>query len=119
MMRTGLDLASEQMIDPLPEYLRTQYKLLHVYEALEGVHFPRDGEHAKQARRRFVYEELLEFQLRIQALRKANKENEKGISIRYDLEKLKAFIATLPYELPVLKSAWSMKFARIYCYPSA
>ena len=99
MMRTGLDLASEQMTDPLPEYLRTQYKLLHVYEALEGVHFPRDGEHAKQARRRFVYEELLEFQLRIQALRKIRKEQEHGVAIQYDLNKIKAFIATLPYEL--------------------
>ena len=99
MMRTGLDLASEQLIDPLPEYLRTRYKLLHVNEALEGVHFPRDGEHAKQARRRFVYEELLEFQLRIQALRKIRKEQEQGVAIQYDLNKIKAFIATLPYEL--------------------
>ena len=99
MMRAGLDLASENMIDPLPNYLRTQYKLLPVNEALEGVHFPRDGEHAKQARRRFVYEELLEFQLRIQALRKIRKEQEHGLTIQYDLEKVKAFIATLPYEL--------------------
>ncbi len=98
-MRQALDTVKEELPETLPHTLRDSYQLLVLQDALEGVHFPQDAEHAKQARRRFVYEELLEFQLRIQALRKANKENEKGISIRYDLEKLKAFIATLPYEL--------------------
>ena len=63
------------------------------------MHFPKDAEHAKQARRRFVYEELLQFQLRIQALRKTHKENEQGTAIQYDLEKLRNFIATIPFEL--------------------
>lgn len=99
LMRQALDLAGETMPDALPENLRTQYKLAHITEALEGVHFPKDAEHAKQARRRFVYEELLEFQLRIQTLRKVRKEDEKGLSIQYDLPKIREFIATLPYEL--------------------
>ncbi len=99
MMRQSLDIAAEHLRDPLPSYLLDQYKLLHVVEALEGVHFPKDAEHAKQARRRFVYEELLHFQLRIQALRKFRKEHERGLSIHYDLAKLKQFIEMLPYEL--------------------
>ncbi len=99
VMRQALDIASDHLQDPLPIHLLVQYKLLHVVEALEGVHFPKDGEHAKQARRRFVYEELLHFQLRIQALRKIRKEQEHGLAIQYDLKKLKQFIATLPYEL--------------------
>lgn len=98
-MRQALDTAKEELRETLPQTIRENYQLLALQDALEGVHFPTDANHAKQARRRFVYEELLEFQLRIQALRKTNKELEKGISIRYDLEKLKAFIATLPYEL--------------------
>lgn len=98
-MRQALDAVSDSIQEPLPESLRTKYQLVEIHQALEGVHFPLDAEHAKQARRRFVYEELLDFQLRIQALRKANKENEKGLTIQYDLNKLKQFIATLPYEL--------------------
>lgn len=98
-MRQALDTVAGDMPETLPEHLRTSYKLLPLAEALEGVHFPKDAEHAKQARRRFVYEELLEFQLRIQALRKANKEQEQGISVAYDVNKLRDFIATLPYEL--------------------
>ena len=99
VMQQALQIAKEHLQDPLPAYLLERYKLLHVVEALEGVHFPKDGGHAKQARRRFVYEELLHFQLRIQALRKFRKEQEHGLSIQYDLAKLKQFIATLPYEL--------------------
>jgi ATP-dependent DNA helicase RecG len=98
-MRQALDEIKEQIPESLPAQLRDNYQLLSIQEALEGVHFPTDAEHSKQARRRFVYEELLEFQLRIQALRKANKETEQGLAIRYDLQKLKEFIATLPYEL--------------------
>ena len=98
-MRQALDEIKEQIPESLPAQLRDNYQLLSIQEALEGVHFPTDAEHSKQARRRFVYEELLEFQLRIQALRKANKETEQGLAVRYDLQKLKEFIATLPYEL--------------------
>ncbi|WP_172954351.1 ATP-dependent DNA helicase RecG [Solibacillus sp. R5-41] len=98
-MRQALDVAAAELAESLPLKLREDYQLLAVQEALEGVHFPTDAQHSKQARRRFVYEELLDFQLRIQALRKVNKENEKGISIHYNLIKLKEFIATLPYEL--------------------
>ena len=98
-MRQALDEIKEEIPESLPSQIRENYQLLSIQEALEGVHFPTDAEHSKQARRRFVYEELLEFQLRIQALRKANKENEKGLSIRYDLQKIKEFIETLPYEL--------------------
>lgn len=98
-MRQALDNVASDIPETLPTKLREEYKLLNIVDALEGVHFPKDADHAKQARRRFVYEELLEFQLRIQALRKANKENEKGLSIAYDVVKLRDFIATLPYEL--------------------
>ncbi|WP_325166639.1 ATP-dependent DNA helicase RecG [Viridibacillus soli] len=98
-MRQVLDDTSAEVPETLPSQLRTAYKLLPITEALEGVHFPVDANHAKQARRRFVYEELLQFQLRIQALRKIRKEQEHGLSINYELVKLKEFFTTLPYEL--------------------
>ncbi|RQW75092.1 ATP-dependent DNA helicase RecG [Lysinibacillus composti] len=98
-IRQALDVMGEETMETLPLHLLEEYKLLPLTEALEGVHFPKDANHAKQARRRFVYEELLQFQLRIQALRKARKETEKGIAIQYDLQKIRAFINTIPFEL--------------------
>ncbi len=96
LMRQALDVIGGEVEETLPSDLLAKYKLLPINEALEGVHFPVDADHSKQARRRFVYEELLQFQLRIQALRKVHKENEQGTSIHYDLQKLKEFISTFP-----------------------
>lgn len=98
-MRQALDLSKGQTVEILPKNLRERYKLLPIDEALEGIHFPKDANHLKQARRRFVYEELLLFQLRIQALRKSRKEHEKGVVIQYDLQKLRDFIGQIPFEL--------------------
>lgn len=99
LMRQALDHYGGEVEETLPSYLLMKYKLVTITQALEGVHFPVDANHSKQARRRFVYEELLQFQLRIQALRKLHKETEQGISIQYDLQRLKDFISTIPFEL--------------------
>ena len=99
LMRQALDEYHEDVVDILPASLREQYKLLPVSEALEGIHFPQNAEHAKQARRRFVFEELLLFQLQIQALRKMRRDDEQGTVIKFDNTRLKQFIETLPYEL--------------------
>lgn len=99
IVRQVLDSVEEEWQDPLPEEILQRYKLMRITEALEAVHFPKDAEDSKQARRRFVYEELLHFQLRIQALRKARREQEHGKTIDYDVTKLRDFIQTLPYEL--------------------
>ncbi|MFJ7667807.1 ATP-dependent DNA helicase RecG [Lysinibacillus sp. NPDC097195] len=98
-MRQVLDDFGATLPDAIPQHLQAAYKLVSVRDGLEGIHFPQDAEHAKQARRRFAYEELLNFQLRIQALRKIRKDNERGTVIQFDLSKVRAFIASLPYEL--------------------
>ena len=98
-MRQALDDAKADLPETLPESIRKEYKLLDLPDALEGVHFPQDAAYAKQARRRFVYEELLLFQMKIQALRKTRKQQEHGIEIHYDLKKVRQFIQSLPYEL--------------------
>ncbi|MGX9133627.1 ATP-dependent DNA helicase RecG [Rummeliibacillus sp. JY-2-4R] len=98
-MRQALDDVKDGLPESLPTHIRNNYKLLSIAESLEGVHFPKDANHAKQARRRFVYEELLRFQLKIQALRKTRREGEHGIEIHYDLQKVREFIKSLPYEL--------------------
>ncbi len=98
-MRQALDEFGTEIPDAVPQHLQAEYKLASMRDGLEGIHFPIDAGHAKQARRRFAYEELLNFQLRIQALRKIRKDSEQGTVIKFDLQKLRVFIASLPYEL--------------------
>ncbi|HEY2421334.1 MAG TPA: ATP-dependent DNA helicase RecG [Neobacillus sp.] len=83
----------------LPITLIKKYRLLNRRDALMAMHFPTNQEEVKQARRRFVYEEFLLFQLKMQALRKFEREHSPGISQHYNLAKVKEFIDSLPFPL--------------------
>ncbi len=83
----------------LPAELLQKYKLLSRRDALRIMHFPSGADEMKQARRRFVYEEFLLFQLKMQSLRKIEREQTPGIAVSYKLDKLKDFISGLPFPL--------------------
>ncbi|NQD65887.1 ATP-dependent DNA helicase RecG [Bacillus haikouensis] len=90
---------SHLVSENLPAALLGKYKLMNREEALYQLHFPHSPSDMKQARRRFVYEEFLLFQLKMQALRKFEREHSSGIQQHYDVEKLKGFTDTLPFPL--------------------
>ncbi len=83
----------------LPERYLTQYKLPPRNIAMRYLHFPKDGVEVKHAHRRFVYEEFLLFQLKMQALRKFNRESSNGKTHAFNNEQVKSFISSLPFEL--------------------
>jgi ATP-dependent DNA helicase RecG len=90
---------SHLVSENLPAALLGKYKLMNREEALYQLHFPHSPSDMKQARRRFVYEEFLLFQLKMQALRKFEREHSSGIQQHYDVEKIKGFTDTLPFPL--------------------
>ncbi|MBM4763968.1 ATP-dependent DNA helicase RecG [Bacillus sp. B15-48] len=83
----------------IPVELIERYRLMGRQDALKAIHSPANAEEAKQARRRFVYEEFLLFQLKMQALRKFEREQSQGIIQNYDRSRLKDFINQLPFPL--------------------
>ena len=83
----------------IPESLQRKYKLLNRRDAFRALHFPSNQEELKQARRRFVYEEFLLFQLKMQTLRKMEREKSGGISQNFEREKVDGFILNLPFPL--------------------
>ena len=85
--------------ETLPNTYIKKYKLPTLNEAIIWMHFPVSELHLKQARRRFVYEELLIFQIKMQLLRKVSRESEYGEGINLEAENVEKFIRTLPYEL--------------------
>lgn len=89
----------DEIEEILPVHYLIQYKLPERSLAMRYLHFPANGAEVKQARRRFVYEEFLLFQLKMQALRKVTRENSNGQSHKFNNEKLKQFIGSLPFEL--------------------
>ncbi len=102
-LRRFINLAFSQygkdIKESLPEKMISKYKLGNRKESLLSMHNPLNEEEVKKARRRFVYEEFLHFQLKMQALRKFERENSKGLSQNYDLVKVKDFIDHLPFPL--------------------
>lgn len=102
-LRRFINLAFSQfgstIEETLPERYVSQYRLMNRMNALRVMHFPTNQQELKQARRRFVYEEFFYFQLKMQALRKIERDNSQGIVQAYNLEKLKTFIQSLPFSL--------------------
>ncbi len=92
-------LYGNEMEETLPDGLIKKYRLPNRRDALQVMHFPDTPEDVKKARRRFVYEEFLAFQLKMQALRKLEREQSLGIVQNYDLARLKQFIDSLPFPL--------------------
>ena len=68
-------------------------------EAVLHIHHPDNPQDGQGARRRLVYEELFFFQLKLQAYRMLNRRRADGIVHRVDPELIRAFAASLPFEL--------------------
>ncbi|WP_010282524.1 ATP-dependent DNA helicase RecG [Bacillus timonensis] len=85
--------------DNLPEQLLATYRLLPKKEAIKIMHHPLSHQDLKQARRRFVYEEFLLFQLKMQALRKFEREQTAGSAMTFSIEELEKFMNELPFPL--------------------
>ncbi|UTH17287.1 ATP-dependent DNA helicase RecG [Macrococcoides goetzii] len=82
----------------LPDYLKQKYKLWDFKEAVAELHFPVSHERLIQAKRTFAFCELLLFQLKMRMLHL--KEHQSSNSdIRYNIDDVKTFIQTLPFEL--------------------
>lgn len=102
-IRRFINLAFSQYGDQIEETLPVEYlqayRLMNRKDAMKILHFPTGPNDLKQARRRFVYEEFFYFQLKMQALRKIERENSRGIGIHYVLQELMNFIDSLPFSL--------------------
>ena len=67
-------------------------------QALSKIHFPKDIEDVKQAKKYLGYEELFELILASQLNRQENQKL-KAAPLHFDLNLIKKFLATLPFEL--------------------
>ena len=82
----------------LPEAKVKEYGLMSRRQAIEQLHFPKNQKTYQQARQRMAYEELFLFELRMKLLKK-EETADVGTVHHYDVEALRAFIQTLPFEL--------------------
>lgn len=99
LIRTGFDEYGQLIEESLPLELIQKYRLMDRREAMFAMHFPQNPEESHQAKRRMVFEEFLLFQLKMQGLKRQEKAEKNGLSIQYDVKRLKEFTKKLPFEL--------------------
>ncbi|MFB4162624.1 ATP-dependent DNA helicase RecG [Alteribacillus sp. JSM 102045] len=96
---SALAAYGEHIEESLPSSFLNTYKLPSRKESYKAIHRPANKEQLKHARRRLVYEELLLFQLKMQAFKRQERLSSKGCIHQFDEEKISAFIKELPFSL--------------------
>jgi len=99
IIERGLEQFASEIEELLPKHFLQSYQLPSRKDAVQTMHQPENRQALKHARRRFIYEELLLFQLKMQLLRKLVRENSEGNIQDYDADKVKTFINQLPFSL--------------------
>ncbi len=87
IIKNALTTYQDHIREILPSSYLTNYKLPNRTEALNQLHFPSSFSHLKHAKRRFIYEELLLFQIKMQLYRKKNREETEGNAQEINNEK--------------------------------
>ncbi|SCS96575.1 ATP-dependent DNA helicase RecG [Staphylococcus caeli] len=83
----------------LSEDLRKKYKLESLEDTIKALHFATDKTALLKARRTYAFTELFMFELRMQWLNRLEKTSDEAIEVDYDIELVKQFIDSLPFEL--------------------
>ena len=98
IIENGLNEIEGELPETIPEYLRNEYKLLEISQAIKDIHFPKEFSDFKKARTRLVFEELLGMQLALLKLKNQYTQDKKGIQFSKDV-KISTVINDLPFKL--------------------
>lgn len=95
-MRQAFLLLPENIPDTIPEKIREKYNLCELKFALRNIHFPENYKDIEKARRRLLFEDLLNLQLSLSKLKiDSKKANSFKLSKNYSSE----FFSILPFKL--------------------
>ncbi|MDR4999278.1 ATP-dependent DNA helicase RecG [Brevibacillus parabrevis] len=103
LLRKSIQQALRQYGKEIPEILPPdiveRYRLMPRVEAFHSIHFPENAEVGRQARRRIMFEELFLFQLKIQTLRRINRQQSEGVALSIPMDEVRQFVKGLPFPL--------------------
>lgn len=75
LVRTALTECQDELVDPIPLWLREKYCLMNLPDSLWNIHFPKSPDYLEEARRRLIFEELLILQLGLEKMRSQTQKN--------------------------------------------
>lgn len=91
--------AVEKLVDPLPELLRVQYDLIGLSMAIANIHFPKDSDILRDARRRLIFDEFFYLQLGFLKRRYTDKQSKTNIKMAATGVLIDKFYDILSFEL--------------------
>jgi ATP-dependent DNA helicase RecG len=91
--------AAVNLKDPLPKGLREKYALMELKEAIPNIHFPKDSDSLKIARRRLVFDEFFYLQLGLLQRQKKAREIQTSAILAPTGKLLEEFNEILPFQL--------------------
>ena len=102
-MSTYINMAllmfGKEILDYIPSSYLEKYNFLNKKTSLNIVHNPSTMDKLKEVTIRLKYEELFAFMFKINYLKLQNKKKNNGLTRSIDRDKIKEFIAGLPFEL--------------------
>lgn len=99
LIKQAWDSYASYIPENLPKEWIDRYSILSLKDTIHFMHFPSNEEELDRAKYSVVFREFFIYQLRLGWMKKQAKWSQKGSSIDYDVEQLKKFFASLPYEL--------------------
>lgn len=75
LVRTALTECRDELVDPIPLWLREKYCLMNLPDSLWNIHFPKSPDYLEEARRRLIFEDLLILQLGLEKMRSQTQNN--------------------------------------------
>jgi len=75
LVRRALTECRDELVDPIPLWLREKYCLMNLPDSLWNIHFPKSPDYLEEARRRLIFEELLILQLGLEKMRSQTQKN--------------------------------------------
>ncbi len=100
---------AKNITDWLPKETKERLNILDKYLAIEKIHFPKNENDLKEAKKRLAFEELFIIQLKSQLIKKQYSAL-KARAIKFKKLETKKFVNNLPFELTLeqKKSAWEI-----------
>lgn len=94
-VQDAIGLLPEKIRDPLNEEIRSRYELCGLREAIVNIHFPKDRNALKAAKKRLIFEELLVLNLGLRQIKTINTEIP---SVKLKKSYSQEFFSLLPFE---------------------
>ena len=87
------------LFDVLPSNIREEYSLLDRFESIKKIHFPKNENDYKSARRRLVLDEFIYLRSIFANLKSKHKNENKGLVYKFTNSDIEEFVKQLPFNL--------------------